>query len=340
MTTFSNSIIKIHLNLFVKLHVIASYVGTERWLAPLDHLINKKYTGPPVGTAKGILHQIAKAVDYLSSKDLINRNINPDTILITDSVDKNPPKVKLVDFSVSRRLHPGQNKIEYSGNLSKNLWTAPEFLQNETYTPAVDVFSAGCVFAYFLFGGKHPFGPFHVRLRNIKGEKIDWPQNFSDETAKDLITGMVRADPHKRITIKKVLAHPFFWDEDKHLKFADAIVRLGDSQIEGPIGQSLESAKVEIFPGCWTDHLTEFVRRNLFDCKCPMKDTEQAKSSLFHLLKAFCNKVSLNRAKVPSVIQFCSSGNILQMSVRKLSKSTESHFKSTTRTGTPASLDC
>ena len=99
----------------------------EPWLETLDHLIHNTYTGPPVGSDKEILHQIAEAVDYLSSKGLINRNINPDTILITDSVDQNPPKVKLVDFSVSRKLQPEQTEIEYSGHLSKNLWTAPEF---------------------------------------------------------------------------------------------------------------------------------------------------------------------------------------------------------------------
>jgi len=152
----------------------------------------------------------------------------------------------VVDFSVSRKLQPDKNEIDYSGNLSISLWTAPEFFKSNTYTAAVDVFSAGCVFAYFLFGGKHLFGPLNVRHRNIAEGRINWPQDFSDETAKDLITGMVREDPDKRITIKNVLAHPFFWDEEKTLKFADAIVRLVDSQVDGP-RQDLESTKDEIF---------------------------------------------------------------------------------------------
>jgi serine/threonine protein kinase len=182
----------------------------------LRDLVEGNYKGPPVGSGKEILIQIARAVHYLTGMNLINRNINPHTILISLPDDNMPPKIKLVDFSLSRKLGPGQTEMELSNvfqDHGMNDWTAPELLRNErNYTAAVDVFSAGCVFAYVLSGGKHPFGQKAAfRHANIATGNLQMPAEITDPSAIDLIQKMLAFDPSKRISIDQVLQHPFFF---------------------------------------------------------------------------------------------------------------------------------
>jgi len=76
--------------------------------ATLDQLIKGQYKGLPVGTDKDIMKQIARAVDYLTGRGLVKRNINPDTILISHPDGRDPPRIKLVDFSTSRKMEMGE----------------------------------------------------------------------------------------------------------------------------------------------------------------------------------------------------------------------------------------
>ena len=272
-----------------------SYIGIELWAATLEQLIKGDYSGPPVGSDKEILLQIARAVNYLSDRGLVIRNISPENILISKTDGRDPPRIKLVDFSASRKLLSGQNELANSGTLQGNSWTAPELIHQENYTPAVDVFSAGCVFAYLLSRGQHPFGPFSSQTFNAVTGHICIPPEIKDQTAIDLITNMCKAQPEERMTIKEVLIHPYFWDEQKSMKFIDAVVGLVEPEwaVKGPVYETLNSVKDEIFQGYWTNQLTEHVKHNIFRGKAPMKDRDEEKTSLFHLLKSFRNKVTL-----------------------------------------------
>ena len=187
----------------------------ELCAAKIRDLVKGDYAGPSVGNVKEILIQIARAVDYLTGLNLINRNINPDTILISLPDGNIAPKIKLVDFALSRKLGPGQVEMELSNlfqNYGLNDWTAPELWRNErNYTAAVDVFSAGCVFAYVLSGGKHPFGQLTAyRSFNIATGNLKMPAEITDQSAIDLIQKMLTSDPSERISIQQVLQHPFF----------------------------------------------------------------------------------------------------------------------------------
>ena len=267
--------------------------------ATLDQLIKGQYKGPPVGTDKDILKQIARAVDYLTGRGLVNRKISPHTILISHPDGKDPPRIKLVDFSLSRKSE--NEELELSGKSTlQNEWTAPELLREEkTYTAAVDVFSAGCVFAYFLSRGKHPFGePIH-QVYNIFYANILRLPETSDFTAIDLIQKMLKTNPAERITIKQVLAHPYFWDEERSLTFLQVSCKLLETQSapNNPLMEALEAGKEQIFAGQWPNHLTASVKEDFFTGMLRMKNKKEVKTSVFYLLKAIRNKVVENSFK-------------------------------------------
>jgi serine/threonine-protein kinase/endoribonuclease IRE1 len=279
--------------------MLNSYIGMEFCRATLDQLIKGQYEGPSVGTDKDVLKQIARAVDYLTGRGLVNRKINPHNILISHPDGMDPPRIKLVDFSVSRKSESGE--LENSGSIVQNEWTAPELLRNErTYTAAVDVFSTGCVLSYFLSRGRHPFGePINQVINIISGKIVMLPET-SDFAAIDLIQKMLKTNPAERITIKQVLAHPYFWDEERSLTFLQVSCKLLEAQSapNNPLMAALEAGKVQIFAGQWPNHLTAAVKEDFFTGMLRMKNKAEVKTSVFYLLKAIRNKVVKNPFKL------------------------------------------
>lgn len=111
----------------------------------------------------------------------------------------------------------------YTGGSSG--WQAPEQLiirdggaarQSKT----MDVFSLGCVMYYCLTGGGHPFGnSSYERDANIlRGDSFLRPLKDIPE-ALHLIRDMLHVDPRKRPLMKRVLAHPFWWNLGRRLQF-------------------------------------------------------------------------------------------------------------------------
>ena len=251
----------------------------------LGKFIRGKYDGKPIGSDKEILFQIARGTEYLTEKGLVNRNINPDTILISLPDGKIPPKIKLVDFTFSRKLDEGVKELNMSGLHKKyglNYWSAPELLREEkSYTAAVDVFSAGCVFAYVLSKGKHPFGTYSYRIANMATGNLQMPAEIKDERAVDLIEKMLIFDPSKRITIIQVAC-----------KVLEPQAASKSRPSDGPLIARLEADRKKIFTGNWPDHLTPSAKQNLFKGVFPMKNKDEVTKSVFFLLKAFRNKVN------------------------------------------------
>ena len=280
----------------------------ELCCATLDQLIKKQYDGPFIGTDKEILLQVAKAVEYLADKGLVLRNINPGNIFVSYPNGNIPPKIKLVDFSISREMAPGKTDLSFSGDMRKGYWAAPEFHdwaapefhEGKRYTSAVDVFSAGCVFAYFLSGGVHPFGKLLSQAHKMANGAMTMPEQIKDGAARDLIEQMLERDPKDRIDVHEIPMHPYFWSETKCLEFVQATCSTIEPEVQnkGALFQKLEEGSAAVFQNDWTVYLTDEVRTSLFKGKMPMKDNEPTKTSLFFLLKAIRNKVFMIKSSL------------------------------------------
>lgn len=164
----------------------------------LEDLIKKELKVTWPSPNEEILRQITDGLEFLHSKRIVHRHIKPTNVLVSsDGI------IKLTDFGISNA-----SSTTNPGYLHREDWAAPEFQgDEERFDFFSDVFSLGCVFAYTLTDGKHPFGDPAERKRNIAtgtfSEEI--MKIIQNEELRQLTKDMVSLNHRKRPTLQLIL---------------------------------------------------------------------------------------------------------------------------------------
>eukprot|EP00954_Amorphochlora_amoebiformis_P002903 228501-Amorphochlora_amoeboformis.AAC.2 len=114
------------------------------------HYVLKKYMNesksvPPMCT-KVYVYQIFRALAYVHNLGVCHRDIKPHNLL----VDTRSHLCKICDFGSAKILQKGQRNVAY---ICSRYYRAPELVLDAVeYTTAIDMWSAGCVFAEFFQG--------------------------------------------------------------------------------------------------------------------------------------------------------------------------------------------
>mmetsp|Transcript_9646 Transcript_9646/g.15766 ORF Transcript_9646/g.15766 Transcript_9646/m.15766 type:complete len:1241 (+) Transcript_9646:107-3829(+) len=201
---------------------------------------------------KSIARQLLQVLEFMHERNFVHRDLKTSNILITDNFE-----LKLADFGLARclessfmgRLFEGDGYSAGEGEFTNKVITLwyrpPELLLGETrYGCAVDIWSAGCIFAEIILGrpiftGKAEMdqlklifdligtpterswegfrelklirtGEFSIdkqrkpRLRDKYGEKI------KPAAALGLLEKLLELDPKKRFTASRALNHRYF----------------------------------------------------------------------------------------------------------------------------------
>ena len=92
------------------------------------------------------MYQLFRSLAYIHSLGICHRDIKPQNLLL----DPNSGVLKLCDFGSAKMLVKGEPNVSY---ICSRYYRAPELIFGATdYTTAIDVWSAGCVFAELLQG--------------------------------------------------------------------------------------------------------------------------------------------------------------------------------------------
>ncbi|KAI1982357.1 serine/threonine protein kinase, CMGC, CDC2/CDK sub [Ophidiomyces ophidiicola] len=190
---------------------------------------------------KHLAKQMFDGLNYLHHRGVLHRDIKAANILIS-----NKGQLKFADFGLARFFSKNR-QLDYTNRVITIWYRPPELLLGETrYGPAVDVWSAACVYMEMftkkaIFPGDGTEINQLDKLYNSLGTPTrgDWPgiidmpwfelmrprekkirvfeETYKDHlspAALDLVCKIFQYDPAKRPSTEEVLAHPYFTDEE------------------------------------------------------------------------------------------------------------------------------
>ncbi|KAG9327806.1 hypothetical protein KVV02_000252 [Mortierella alpina] len=223
------------------IHLVMEYCSQ----GDLSQYIKRKGDGPlslppPAGgglhevVVRHFLKQLASALEFLRSKNLIHRDLKPQNLLLHPPSNSKEgsgyglPVLKVADFGFARSL-PHLSLAETL--CGSPLYMAPEILRYEKYDAKADLWSVGTVL-YEMCTGKPPFrAQNHVellkrieraqdvitfpgehsaeeRLGSSPSQSSHQPAALISDDIKDLIRQLLKRNPVERISFEEFFMNP------------------------------------------------------------------------------------------------------------------------------------
>jgi tRNA A-37 threonylcarbamoyl transferase component Bud32 len=143
--------------------------------------------------AAGVALQLLSILEAAHSLGIVHRDIKPSNIMVTAN-----GQVKLTDFGIAHMV--GGTRLTGSGVIGTPAYMAPEQIQGQGITPAVDLWALG-VTLFDVTEGHNPFdrettvATFHAILM------AELPVPACPPPLGTVITGLLVRDPGQRITV-------------------------------------------------------------------------------------------------------------------------------------------
>eukprot|EP01119_Soliformovum_irregulare_P000238 TRINITY_DN10174_c0_g1_i1.p1 TRINITY_DN10174_c0_g1~~TRINITY_DN10174_c0_g1_i1.p1 ORF type:complete len:268 (+),score=90.30 TRINITY_DN10174_c0_g1_i1:82-885(+) len=156
-------------------------------------------------TARKYFTQIITTLNQCHTKGIAHRDLKLDNLIIDHNED-----IKVIDFGLCKTSDTS-NCRDAVGSIE---YCAPEIVKRRPYDAFLsDVYSAGVLLFAFLYG-EFPFSIDKIKAHAQRGAPLqlkflDDKVTISEE-AKDLLQKMMNIDPSQRISMKRVLQHPWF----------------------------------------------------------------------------------------------------------------------------------
>ena len=131
----------------------------------VDEMLNKGLV--EIDKALNILRQIAPALDYAHSKNVLHRDLKPSNILIDDDGG-----AYITDFGIARILGTGSSTITTQGVVGTPSYMSPEQAQGKKLDGRSDIYSLG-VMLFEMLTGRRPFEadtPYGVAVKQVTTE--------------------------------------------------------------------------------------------------------------------------------------------------------------------------
>lgn len=213
-----------------KLYLVFEFLDQD-----LKQLMNNRTTGLSGYTLKSYLYQLLDGILFCHTHRIIHRDLKPQNLLVSKDLET----IKLADFGLARAFQVPLHT--YTHEVVTLWYRAPEILLGDKhYSPAVDIWSVGCIFAEMatkqaLFPGDSEIDELYKIFRLLgtptehtwanvtslpdytpvfpqwKGQPLSSVLGSALEPkALDLLQQMLYYEPAKRLTAKAALQHPYY----------------------------------------------------------------------------------------------------------------------------------
>jgi protein serine kinase H len=168
-----------------------------------------------------VMHRLFTGLETMHAKNMAHRDLKLENLIFAEKgrvvdrvarvVDKNLVKLetlRIADFGLAKKMKTARARL--TSQCGTPAYIAPEVLNGETYTPAVDMWAAG-VILYATLCGELPFD--HRDLKSsfklIVAGKYHAPNVRLSAECADLLNRLLCVNKVKRLTASEALQHPF-----------------------------------------------------------------------------------------------------------------------------------
>ena len=157
--------------------------------------------------------QIIHIIQEIHKHKICHRDLKPENLLLTQN-----KTIKIIDFGLSNEYD-----VYLKTPCGSPCYASPEVIKGLEYSGlAIDLWASGIIL-YSMLCGYLPFDDKNNEnlFRKILKCKVEFPTKKNiviSETGKDLIKKILKPDPSKRISLEKILEHPFLVYGNKKYK--------------------------------------------------------------------------------------------------------------------------
>lgn len=186
-----------HINI-IKIHHILTY--NKYLYIIMEYFYNDYKNIKTYQDIISILYQVARGIHWLHKHKIIHRDIKYNNILYNDGI------AKIIDLDSHLFMN---NKNIKTNKCCTPLYTAPEIINNEECTKAIDCWSFGILMYYMLYN-TYPFNGQSVKdlYYNITNNNIIFPE-FASDNDKYIITQLLEKKYVKRMTINSFINNEY-----------------------------------------------------------------------------------------------------------------------------------
>ena len=193
-----------------------------------------------------IMHRLFIGLQTMHAKNVTHRDLKLENLIFAEkgrvvydgrtassAVDKKRVKLdslRIADFGLAKKMKTARARL--TSQCGTPAYIAPEVLNGETYTPAVDMWAAG-VILYAALCGELPFDHRDQKssFKLIVAGKYHAPNVRLSAECADLLNRLLCVNKVKRLTASEALQHPFLGSlrERNHRRSDDEDLRDAES---------------------------------------------------------------------------------------------------------------